>query len=143
MIQRIQSIFLALASFFCFGLFGTDAADTDVPQPGSALFADGHFTLFDDPVLLGLFGLAGVLLLADIFLFRNRPLQIKLSWLSVLLIVAGVGYGAFRLMGDSAAELATPEPGLALPVLATVFGVLAARFIKKDEKLVRSADRLR
>jgi len=35
------------------------------------------------------------------------------------------------------------EPGIYLPIVSVVFLVLANRFIMKDEKLIRSADRLR
>ena len=143
MIQRIQSIFLFLGAGSCFGLFGADAADTPAPVAGSDLFADAQYTLFDDPVLLGLFGLAGLLLLIGIFLFRNRKLQMKMSLAGVLLVVIGVIYGVVQFIGDIAANSATPDVGLALPVLAIIFGVLARNYINKDERLVRSADRLR
>ena len=143
MIQRIQSVFLFLAAGACFGLFGTDAADTDAPVASSEVFADGSFTVFDDPVLIGVFALAGVLFLADIFLFRNRNLQIALSRVGLFLVGIGVGYGGYLWYTDSAGASATPDFGVALPVLAFIFAVLAAFYIKKDEKLVRSADRLR
>ena len=143
MIQRIQSIFLFLGAGSCFSLFGADAAETDAPVAGSALFADAEFNLFDDPVLLAIFASAGVLLLADIFLFRNRKLQMKLSLVAVGLVVIGVAYGAFRFFGDVAAEAAGPDFGLIFPLLAIVFAYLAKNYIQKDEKLVRSADRLR
>ena len=145
MIQRLQSVFLLLASGSSFGMFGTDVADSTVAgAPG--LFADGSYTLFDDPVLIGLFAVAGVLFLADVFLFRNRPLQMKLSLAGVLLAVAGVAYGAFRLFTstpEAVLETVTPDLGVGLPVLAIIFGLMARSYIRADEKLVRSADRLR
>ena len=143
MLQRIQSVFLFLGAGSCFGLFAADAADTAAPVAGSGLFADAQFTLFDDPVLLVLFGLAGVLLLVDIFLFNNRKLQMKLSLGAIVLVLLGAGYGAFRFFTDVAAGSATPDVGLVLPLLAIIFGWLARTNIQKDEKLVRSADRLR
>lgn len=146
MIQRLQSVFLFLASGSCFGLFGTDAADSKVKLDASQLFNDGSYNVFDDPVLMAFFGLAGLIFLADIFLFRNRPLQMKLSLLAVVLTVVGVGYGAFRYFTDTAADTTdavTPDMGLALPIITLIFGLLARNYIKKDEKLVRSADRLR
>ncbi|NJC26081.1 DUF4293 domain-containing protein [Neolewinella antarctica] len=143
MIQRIQSIFLFLGAVLCFVLFFTDVADTPAPMETSSLFADAQFTLFDDPILLVLFGLAGVLLLVNIFLFNNRKLQMTLSLVAILLVVLGAGYGAFRFFTDVAAGSATPDFGLILPLLAIIFGWLARNNIKKDEKLVRSADRLR
>jgi hypothetical protein len=146
MIQRLQSIFLFLASGSCFGLFGTDAADSNEKMDASELFNDASYNVFDDPILMGVFGLAGAVFLADIFLFRNRPLQMKLSMLAVALTVIGVGYGAFRFFTDVAADTVdavTPDLGLALPAVTLIFGLLARNYIKKDEKLVRSADRLR
>lgn len=143
MIQRIQSIFLLLASGSTFGLFATDAADTPEPVASSELFADGSFNVFDDPVLMGIVILSGVLFLADIFLFSNRKLQITISRVAMVLMLAGAAYSSWLWYSDSAGGSATPDFGIALPVLAVVFAFLAARFIGKDEKLVRSADRLR
>ena len=143
MLQRIQTVFLGLSTVSTFGFFGFDAAETEQAMTGSKLFADAHFLLFDDILLTVIFALAGLIFLADIFLFRNRPLQIKLSNAGVVLTLIGLAYGGFLWFSDSAAELAEPEPGLALPSMAIVFGILAARSIRKDEKLVRSADRLR
>lgn len=143
MIQRIQSIFLLLASVACFGLFGTDAADTPGPVTDSALFNDGSFNVYDDPILIGIVVLAGVLFLADIFLFNNRKLQITLSRVGLVVMLLGAAYSSFLWYSDSAGGAATPDFGIVLPVLAIVFAFLAARYIAKDEKLVRSADRLR
>ncbi|MEM9837349.1 MAG: DUF4293 domain-containing protein [Bacteroidota bacterium] len=143
MLQRIQSIFLLLAAVACFGLFGLPIADTETAQAQSALFNDQEYTLFDDPILLALFGLAGAVLLIDIFLFRNRPLQIRLSWLSIALVLGGVGYAFYRLSLDSAQALAGPALGTFLPLVVVIFAFLAKVYIGKDEDLVRSADRLR
>lgn len=143
MIQRIQSIFLFLGSLSLFSLFGLPVADTEAPQAASAIFADGEYTIFDDPVLLGLVALAGALLLADIFLFRNRQLQIRLSWVAIALVLAATAFGFYRLSADSAQESATFASGTLFPLIAVIFAYLAKVFINKDERLVRSADRLR
>lgn len=143
MLQRLQSIFLLLASVSCFGLFGTDAADTPAPVATSTLFADGSFDVFDNPILIGAFALAGLLLLINIFLFKNRSLQMKLATAAIAIVVFGVGTGLYYFFTDSARSTATPDVGIALPILAVVFTVLANKYIKADEKLVRSADRLR
>lgn len=146
MIQRLQSIFLLLASGACFGLFGTDAADSEVLITDSDLFSDASFNVFDSPVLIGAFALAGLLFLADIFLFKNRLLQIKLASVALFIAGFGVGFGLYEFFTDTAAKLngaVIPDFGLAFPLLILLFGVLARNYIKKDEKLVRSADRLR
>ena len=42
-----------------------------------------------------------------------------------------------------AAEGATRAPGFYLPVVGLLFAVLAGVFIRKDERLVKSLDRIR
>ncbi|MFT5998517.1 MAG: hypothetical protein ACI81P_000970 [Neolewinella sp.] len=146
MIQRLQSIFLLLASGACFGLFGSDVADSEVKLTDSDLFSDASFNVFDSPVLIGAFALAGLLFLADIFLFNNRPLQIKLASVALFIAGLGVSFGLYEYFTDTAADVpaaVAPDFGLALLLLIALFGVLARNYIKKDEKLVRSADRLR
>ncbi|MTB49497.1 DUF4293 domain-containing protein [Lewinella sp. W8] len=143
MLQRIQSVFLFLAALACFGLFATDAADTDRAMADSNLFADGSFNIFDDPVLMGAFTLAGVLLLVVVFLYKNRPLQMKLSLAAVVVVLFGLGYGVFLWLNDLAGKVASPDVGIVLPVLAIILALLGRRYVKQDEQLVRSADRLR
>lgn len=143
MIQRIQSVFLFLAAVACLVLFALPVATTNTPEAASALFSDGQYTLSDDPVLMGFFAFAGLLLLGGIFLFRNRPLQIRLSWLSIAIILGGVGYGFYLLSADQAQDEAQVGSGIALPLLAIILAYLAKTYIHKDERLVRSADRLR
>ena len=143
MLQRIQSIFLALAAFCSFGLFGTDAAETDAPVASSAVFADAQYTVLDSPVLIGGVVAAGILLLLTIFMFRNRKLQTTLCTVAILLTVAYTAYGVLVFLQDPASAQAALEFGIILPVLVVVFTALAARYIRKDERLVRSADRLR
>lgn len=143
MIQRIQSIFLALASLCTFGLFATDAAETPTQLPFSEVFADAHFTVFDSPLLVGGVIAAGIVTLAAIFLFNNRRLQGILCNIAVFVTLAYAAYGATLWYNDAASAQSSVELGIALPFLAIIFAILAAGYIKKDEKLVRSADRLR
>lgn len=149
MIQRIQSIFLFLASAACFGLFGLPFASTDQAVAASELFADSQYEITDHIALIILFALAGVLSLAAIFLFNNRPLQINLSRVSFIAAIIGFVLGLILFFNDGIVESGEnlPDPsdgfGTALPILAGIFLLLAIRAINKDEKLVRSSDRLR
>lgn len=143
MIQRIQSIFLLLGAGSCFGLFGLPLARTEEAAAAGSLFTDQLFTAQDHWALLLVFGLSGLVMLLDIFLFRNRPLQMRLTLFALLLVVIGSGVSLFFLFTDPAAERAAIAVGTFLPLLAIVFALLAYRGIKSDEKLVRSADRLR
>ena len=149
MIQRIQSIFLLLASGSIFGQFGLPYLQTPANDPARTLpvLADGVFNPLDNIGLLGLTMLAGLASLLAIFLFRNRSLQTRLTVGALLasgLLLALAGFTAYNTLtslppGGSAQY----QAGLALPVLALLFQWLAGRSIRKDEQLVRSMDRLR
>ena len=143
MIQRIQSIFLALAALCTFGQFGTDAAETPAPVAGSSVFGDAELTVFDSPLLIGGVIGAGLLLAGAIFVFRNRKLQVTLGTVAIILTVAYAAYGGVLWQTDPASEQSYFDLGVTLPPLAVLFSILAIRYIKKDERLVRSADRLR
>jgi len=147
MIQRIQTVFLLLAALAFLALFQFPFAVSDVANPG--FLSDKVFNIFDSPVLMVLTALGGLLSLIAIFLFKNRPLQVRLTYLTiifgVLLIVAVV---VLFLNEDNSQQIIdkgqiSDSLGLYMPVLGLIFGFLAARFISKDEKIVRSADRLR
>ncbi len=147
MIQRIQTVFLFLAALAFIALFQFPFAVSDVASKG--FLQDKVFNIFDNPILIALAGLGGLIALIAIFLFKNRPLQVRLTYLTiitgVLLIVAAVVL--FLNEGNSQQIIEkgqiSDSIGLYMPVLGLIFGFLAARFIKKDEKIVRSADRLR
>lgn len=143
MIQRIQSILLLLAGGGALSLFGLPLATTPTAADATSLFADAAFRIQDHPALMGVFGAAGAILLATIFLFNNRKLQMTLTKASILLLVAGIAAAAYFFFADAAAAAAQAAAGVAMPVLAVVLGILAHRYILKDEKLVKSIDRLR
>ncbi len=144
MIQRIQSLFLVVAATALALLFKYPLAKSDVAT--AQLFSDRQFNIQDHPVMLILSGAGMLLAIVTIFLFKNRTLQIKLSnlvvVLSILLVIvaAALFLNDTKNMGTVSIEDAL---GAYLPLVAIVFGILAGRFIKKDERLVRSADRLR
>lgn len=81
-----------------------------------------------------------------IFLYRNRPLQSALTLVAILLIIGWyLSYAIYAYyfggrLGDMSFRLAWPA---VLPFVALVAYLLARRAIIKDEKLVRSADRIR
>ena len=143
MIQRIQSIFLLLAGGASFGLFKLPFAHTDEAVVDSALFADTAYNIQDNSALLGVFVACGVVLVLTIFLFNNRKLQMNLTKLGLLLALVGVGLTAFYLYQDAAMKVAELSAGVAMPIVTVIFAILAHVYINKDEKLVKSVDRLR
>jgi peptidoglycan/LPS O-acetylase OafA/YrhL len=144
MIQRIQTIYLLLAAVAAFLLFILPFAQTNTAT-AMGIFQDNFYTIFDNIALLGLFVGAGVMALIAIFLFKNRPLQLRIGLLSLFLTIAGTGVAIF-LFFQNQTENATAVKegfGLGMPVFSSIFTLLAQRAIRKDERLVRSADRLR
>ena len=147
MIQRIQSIFLLLAGASAFGLFALPFATTSSTVATSVNFADATYNVNDHIGLLVLFAAAGVLSVISIFLFKNRKTQLLVGRFSIIAIIIGLVLAIVLYYNDSASipdnVQIEDEAGLYLPAVFLVFALLAQRFITKDEKLVRSADRLR
>ena len=145
MIQRIQSIFLLLSGISFFSLFGLPFATSTVAIPN--IFSDLVYNIQDSPILLVLTILGGIISVGAIFLFNNRGLQVRLSYLatvtSILLLILALLLVYNERTTDAGAETITEGFGIALPILSLIFSVLAARYIGKDENTVRSMDRLR
>ncbi len=144
MIQRIQSLFLLLSSAAFWTEFALPFATTDVASPG--VLSDLVYNIHDSPVLIGLAVIGGLATLGAIFLFNNRSLQNRLSYLGIVMAIL-LPLVTFLLIynertGDA---LGTINDGLGIypPIVALIFAVLAGRAIGKDDKLVRSMDRLR
>jgi glucan phosphoethanolaminetransferase (alkaline phosphatase superfamily) len=90
---------------------------------------------------------ASLLAFYTIFRYDNRVLQIKLCLLNTLFIAGTLG---LMVVFNYSGEALIKEPkygafavGFYMPAIALIFNMLARRFIKKDEDLVRSMDRLR
>jgi glucan phosphoethanolaminetransferase (alkaline phosphatase superfamily) len=145
MIQRIQSIFLFLSGISFFSLFGLPFAQSTQSIPH--IFTDMVYNIYDSPVLLALVVLGGLISVGAIFLYNNRALQIKMSYLtvvlSILLMVVAVLLVFNERTSGAGAETITKSAGVAMPVVSLIMSILAARNIKKDENTVRSMDRLR
>ena len=145
MIQRIQTVFLLLAAIAFFLLFQFPFAVSDIANPG--FLADKDFDIYDNIVLVVLTVLGGLIALVAVFLYKNRPLQIRLSYLVIIVGILLILVAAVLFYNEAANIMdkvgVSDGTGIFMPVLAFIFGFLAARFIRKDEKLVRSADRLR
>jgi hypothetical protein len=145
MIQRIQSIFLLLAAFSFGALFFIPLALSDAVT--TQFLADQQYDITDHPVLLALTSLGTLIALGTIFLFKNRSLQLKLGYIIIVLAILLPSASFLLFMNESAAlgpaAQVMDQAGMYLPALAIVFGLLANYFIKKDDRLVKSMDRLR
>ena len=88
---------------------------------------------------------AAILSVYAIFLFKNRKNQI--NWVKraafVQVISLGFAIGVFFSLGGIGTYLWDEAIGTGLIVLGFIFQFLGVRFINKDDKLVRSMDRIR
>ena len=144
MIQRLQSIFLFLSSGFFIGEFFSSFARSGVAVAG--IFEDQLYNLYDNPMLIVLASLGGLLSLLTIFLYNNRKLQLKLSYaiITCAILLPLIAVLIFKNQSSGLDEVAVDDQiGLYLPIGSILFAALSIRFIAKDEKLVKSMDRLR
>ena len=145
MIQRLQTIFLLLAAACFGGMFVLPLLKST--STSAQMLADQVYEVKDHTGLLA--GTALVILLAviTIFLYKNRKLQLKLTWSIIICSLLFLGLAFFLLNNESGNNLSslglTMQAGVFLPVVAIIFCLVAARYIRKDEKLVQSMNRLR
>ena len=147
MIQRIQTLFLLAAAVIVLGVSALPwwqgenfTFQYDQLFKGSEKVLDLSYLFFG-----ALF--VGVLILANIFMFKNRKLQMKLTQLSGILLAVLLG-GGYYLIGDMIDGNGLSDQGeftfyFWLIVLSIILNALARIYIKKDDDLVRSVDRLR
>jgi hypothetical protein len=155
MIQRIQTIFLALVAIlgivfsFLPILEFTGYETTSVMSAYKTISLEGVVILKNMGVGV-LQGIVILLVLVIVFMFKKRQLQIKLGKLTILLIAIQIAAIVFYSDAVKAAIQTDPndvlvafKAGAIIPVLSLIFTYLAVHFIKKDDKMVRAADRLR
>jgi hypothetical protein len=154
MIQRIQTIFLVLVALAFGSLFIKSISFGDFTQPETTIpaSADGFLSVADNNLLLGFTVLGLLCAVVSIVLFKNRPLQIRIAWASVIAALTLIVLAGWELktVGENYAKAQINDGSLNISgigfiplVLAMFFGFLAIRNIRKDELLVRSSDRLR
>ncbi len=165
MIQRIQTIYLLLA-FICSAIllfipvFSLDVYFFEEDKNSVILTAYGFQkdqTLVSFPFYI-FFILSSLLTFMAILFYKNRPKQIKITRLNLIinLMISG-GFLIFSLFGKNAIINSLKEEGFGniekiqfvpnlgyfLLFLTLPFLFLAIRGIKSDENLVKSLDRLR
>ena len=141
MIQRIQTIWLFLAAIAGFFM-------TRVPlYEGSTGSVPVTYTATESLLLFALTIVAALLAFVSIFLFKNRKQQMRFSLLGMLLSIMLTGLVVY--MFDS---FKTANPGFTkssyswgalLPLAMIIFFIMAWNNMRKDEKLIKSLDRLR
>jgi hypothetical protein len=139
MIQRIQTVWLFLvavcAAFtFKFPFYSGNVIGKDNVQHFEKLVASSNFILLIlTAILIG--GTAAV-----IFLYKNRKQQLWLTIAAVIISIVNIIIYFSEIKKFVSGEISL---GAVLAFAIPVFLLLAANGIWKDEKLVKSLDRLR
>ena len=138
MLQRIQSIWLLLVAIFAaitfrFPFYNGDWLKDAIQSP---VDLNAKTTIWLSIVTV----LTGALAFVTIFLFDNRKLQLKLCYLGIFLTVVLLILYFLEMNNFTSGSIA-----LWCIFHFAILGsyILAARGIWKDEKLIKSMDRLR
>lgn len=152
MIQRIQTLYLlAIVALMAAALF-TPLAYFVAGVEEYKLFAyslKGEQSEFSTIYMGLILTLATIVPLVNIFLFKNRQLQIRLCAIELVLLIGSLAFIAiyYYLSNRMFAELAFHTQGfriaIVFPLVAIILDYLAMRAIFHDEMLVRSLDRIR
>lgn len=160
MIQRIQTIFLFLVVVAMGVTIGMPLWEQ--PLTGSGTEDSWNLTAFTlsnlSPTgeviqssskwyIAALASFAGLMALISIFQYSNRTRQMMINMINSLLMV-GLVTAIFLTTNGVNTEIGAQSNGSYLPgfwavLIAMVCNMIANRFIRKDEALVRSVDRIR
>lgn len=154
MIQRIQTIYLLVAFISMLLIFLFPFAHIMTIDGELLLFKYRGIDATEIPpgimnpnawFLSVLCGLILVISFVSMLMYKNRTKQIRLSMFNMLLMI-GLGFLVWFYLSN----FATAVNGtiyykfpIILPAIAIILTFLAYKAIKKDEKLVRSVDRIR
>lgn len=129
MLQRIQTIWTLLAVLAAVFLFIT-----------------GQDVVISDSIPLLNIGCIVLVITGSlsIFSFKNRKRQILLNTISIIINALLIGVLAYWLLNLSGG-IQIPEKGIEpiFPLIAVICLFIANIYIRKDERLVKSVDRLR
>ncbi len=141
MIQRIQSVYLALGALAILALMLIDLLWNGPPAQMLAWFL---------PAVLVAGGAVVLLAIWSIFLYGDRQRQRKIVVFAqvvtiafMVILYAGLFLSGVLLRAGGEPPLATLLVVLLLPIAAYILFYMARRGIERDIKLVRSVDRLR
>ncbi len=140
MIQRVQTVWLFLAA-----VAGFSATQFPMYKGVSAVDVK-YFSAPQDYLLFAITSLAALLGFVAIFLFKNRKSQMNWTLMGMLVSLASIACIVWRLGAfkeENPALTFSFYWGALMPIVMFVFFILAAINIGKDDKLIKSLDRLR
>lgn len=157
--QRKQTVFLSIAIFCLIMMIFFPVWKAQLDQTSWALYplqltvqqsstgtsADKVVSYFPYAVSAILAIAAATIAFIEIGKYENRLLQLKLGALNSLFMAGSMGTAVVFATQLMKQHQVVGEYGYALylPAVAMICNLIANRFIRRDEKLVRDSDRLR
>ncbi len=156
MIQRVQTLYLGLSFIGCILLFFFPLAEYVNPDQGTyVFFITGVKYMIEPPMmlyfwttlpLLAMIVASAIMILISVFLYKKRRIQAMLVSITFLIHVILISLLLLYYVGHFDKLFQTTHSykfGIFIPLVSLGFLILANRSIRKDEMLVKSADRLR
>ncbi len=152
MIQRKQTIFLLIALIINILLFFFPFCEFAINKTEIyKITAFGIASITDNTIITNLYPLLILLIIivfiniVTIFLFKKRILQIRLNILNIILnigLIAMFFFFMHKATTDTQAIISY-KISIIIPLISIILYFLAIKFIRSDENLLRSLDRIR
>jgi hypothetical protein len=152
MIQRIQTVYLLLSFVFQLAMFFLPVAAFALPDKSiielllsnpdsNPLLSINYLNI----LLLIVLIINSLYILVILFLYKNRIKQIKLCGLNIFVLIVFQLLLVFIVfyIGNNSEAIIIYKVALVFPLISAILSFLALKNIKKDEKLIRSIDRIR
>lgn len=153
MIQRVQSVYLLLSSLAIYALFifpfvnTLDGINSRIIKVTGVYEQINNQTVQTEPFLLLTIATAilGILPIILIFQYKNRKRQATLIYSLVVILIAYSFWisQTVKSFANTTLEISNYNIGAGLSSVAVLFLILAGKAVMRDEKLVKSVDRLR
>jgi hypothetical protein len=133
MLQRIQTLYLFGALFFNLGFLFSPIVSIEGTNnaPLQNVMASALIIIFS------------LLIFATIFFYKNRKRQMRVCLILCAGLAIEIGTVILHISNSQNCDNVGYSWGVLLPIISIVLLILAYRSINSDERLVRSADRLR
>jgi hypothetical protein len=149
--QRIQTVFLVIIILtllvsLVFPIWSVQVNDDARILTAFYFLSNGTYQYNPYSITAIIAIASATLALTEITKFKNRMTQIKIGALNSLFLVGVLGFSFYfsnQLMKDLVGPKGQYGLGMWLPFGAVICNLLANRFIRRDEKLVRDSERLR
>ena len=153
MIQRIQSIYLAIVTLLTATLFYLKLVTLSTQDTIYSMFFNGIFVgesntgeMVTDMMAFSILLITTVIIgIVTIFLHKRRLLQIRVAALNIGLQIGltGLIYFFAKSAGKEVEVISSFHYPVVFPLISVVLLIMAIKAIGKDEALVRSLDRIR